>query len=593
MCGIAGVVSKSLELESIISNMCSNLAHRGPDGEGIYVGDGIALGHRRLAILDLSEKSRQPFPYSDRYFISYNGEIYNYIELRNELEALGYSFTSEGDTEVLGASFDCWGVEAFKKFNGMWAVAIYDKYRQTLTLSRDRFGVKPLFYSINECGLFFSSEIKSLLGSGSVPGAINKNEIDNYLKDGPSEWKSESCFENIYRFPMASYSTISVKNPPKKIKANVFWEFPPLPKKERFKKENLDKYSSEYLRLLNDAVKLRLRADVTVGTALSGGLDSTSVAFFVQEQQREVNVIGKQKLFSSVYTTSNTKYCDESELISLFLEQLDAVHFTVEPHFEDVIQEYKSIMQAMENPPETSCMSGWSTYKLISKNGVKVSLDGQGADEALGGYHYYIPTYLAGSTFLDAHLNSIHFFRNNVKLKLILKGLVLRYMRFFFGVALSKSLLLRLRGINADFCFDTQSRRDFKTSLVNMTAGADRESMAHGVESRMPFLDYRLVEFLFSVPGCYKFHNGWTKYLARYAMSDKLPKPICWNKQKKGWPTPDEYWFHGPLKVWMEKSIMEGLAKHLNYLRVEPLKASLNVKIRLLNLVHSMKIINK
>jgi asparagine synthase (glutamine-hydrolysing) len=588
MCGIIGIFNFSSKIDKqlqVAMKMTKSLAHRGPDDEGFvifneeevacqYFGQDtpvevlkaypelksfdssnqlrsrVALGHRRLSILDLSPCGHQPMASPDeRYWIVYNGEIYNYIELREELLRFGYHFKSESDTEVILASYQHWGVECLKKFNGDWAFIIYDSKNQELFVSRDRFGVKPLYYYQDDDQILFSSEIKGLLEHPAVKVEPNLDWLKDYLNTGPVEWEAETAFKNIFHFPISHYALInfSEKN---FWEAKQYWQLEHNFAQEEFCDDRAKLFASQYYELLNDAVRLRLRADVKIGSALSGGLDSSSIVYLVNQNLKSKNKQDLQETFSSVYKSSGTENCDESSFINRLAIELNVHSNQIEPLEKDVPSELRRVNYFMENPPESTLMSSWHTYKKTSERRIIVTLDGQGADEQLAGYVVYIISYLNSLSIKNVLKEIPKLIHIPGAKTYILVGFIIRLIKIFFGHKITQHLINRIKKNRLPLSFNEHLRFSFQTSLVNLLHYGDGASMAHSVESRLPFLDYRLVEFLAEVPSCYKIHDGWTKYIARLAFAGKLPDEICWRVDKMGWNIPEDYWFQNGLKEW-------------------------------------------
>lgn len=597
MCGIFGLISRSGDLPPVLPEMSALIRHRGPDGEGfvLFRGDEaplvrggvdtpselytpvasysperpisredqsnvrVALGHRRLAIVDLSAFGHQPMtsPEGDHWIV-FNGEVYNHVELRAELETLGHRFPSHSDTAVILAAYKEWGVDCLSRFNGMFAFVIYDRARDRVFLARDRFGVKPLHLWSDGRTFAFTSEIKALL---ALPGFRPTPRIDgvrDYLLNGPAEYRSETLFEGVTRLPAASYLYAApdalLDGTATPIK---WWTLGANPSKEPYEEAVAARLADEYRERLSDAVRLRLRADVTIGSALSGGLDSSSIVSLIAKQLRETGDAELQQTFSSVYPGEAVRHCDESVYIREIAEQLNVSMNLIEPLAADVPAEHRKVIWAMDTPPESTCMSGWHTFKLVNRTGVKVTLDGQGADELLGGYPHYMPHAIAGRPLPQAIAGGLSLSR------MLPMAKVLGSLGMGLGL-LPASLLRNDRqrttaaylkdGLNA------QLRDDCGTHLGNLLHYGDRASMAFSVESRTPFLDFRLAEFLAETPEAYKIHEGWTKHLARKAFSDRLPEDVVWRRDKMGWPVPEATWAAGPLKAWFD-----GAATHAAY----------------------------
>ena len=563
MCGIAGIISRLYISQSFldkeIKKMNKKIVHRGPDDEGYFLDKHFAFGHRRLSIVDLSRDGHQPMHYkgyNGEYVITYNGEVYNYIELKEMLEKDGYKFRSNTDTEVIIASYDRWGVDCLNKFNGMWAFVIYNKKNKKFFISRDRFGIKPLYYYMDNSIFVFASEIKSILACSKVNTSPNKYYLDKYLEEGAKEYIKETAFDNIFRFMQASYFEGTIDDIFSNFKEQKFWELRVNNRSEKFNKKKAQEYAKTYYELLKDAVRIRLRADVKIGSALSGGLDSSSIVYLVNEILKEQGKENLQETFSSVYKSSNTIYCDESRFINKISGILGVKSNQIEPKIEDIPYEHGRMIYYLDNPPESTLMSGWHTFKKVSMTDVKVTLDGQGADEQLAGYLIYVTFYLSNLPLRELLKESYAFLkkmpqsRHSVK-----KGVVLNLISKIVSKELLKKLINRFSNRDLELDLNKILMKDTLSSLITLIHYSDRVSMAHSIESRMPFMDYRLVEFLASVPACYKIHDGWTKYLTRLAFDGKLPNEIVWRRDKMGWPIPEDYWFNGPLKEWFLNTI--------------------------------------
>jgi len=584
MCGIVGIISKTrIEKESmkdIIEKMNNTLIHRGPDGEGYYNEDNFVFAHRRLAIVDLSDAGKQPMEYINRYIITYNGEIYNYIELKKELETHGYKFKSHTDTEVIMASYDFWGIECLNKFNGMWAFVIYDKQKEKFFISRDRFGKKPLYYYKDDEIFIFSSEIKAILAHPKVETKPNFAFLKSYLKLGCREYLKETAFENIYRFDFAHYFEGGNEEIFHDFKLNRYWDIKPNLSKEKFDPRKAKEYAEKYYNLLEDAVRIRLRADVKIGSALSGGLDSSSVVYIINKLLKEQKKEELQETFSSVYKSEGTEYCDESQFINTLAQKLNVKSNQIEPKEEEIPNEIEKMIWHLENPQRNSLMSSWHTYKLISSTDVKVVLNGQGADEQLAGYLPYITYYLSSLSLTDLIKESLSILKLEGSRRFVLVGFLIGLYRIVFGDKILNFTLKKI--LKKDFESDLNKKlvEDIKTSLVTLLHYDDHTSMAYSIESRLPFMDYRVIEFLASVPACYKIHNGWTKYLARLAFDGKLPDDIVWRRDKMGWPIPEKTWFEGELKRWFYDKINS--CKICKMLRVSEIPKRFNEKVRML-----------
>jgi asparagine synthase (glutamine-hydrolysing) len=586
MCGISGFVNVSkIESElTIINKMNDTLSHRGPNGQGHYIGEGFTFGHRRLAIIDLTEAGHQPMHFLDRYTITYNGEIFNYLELKEILKTKGYVFETETDTEVVMASYDHWGIECLTMFNGMWAFVIHDRVSNEFFISRDRFGKKPFYYAQTNEAFIFASDIKAIFQFPGIPRTPNFSFLNRFLSVGAQEHFLDTAFQGVYKFPPASFVVARSEELLHPLNSRIFWRITPNLSNEKFSIDKAKEYAIKYFNLLSDSVKIRLRADVKIGSALSGGLDSSSIVYLVNRQLIEMGKSELQETFSSVYKSEGTEDCDESAYIDFLASFLKVKSNQIEPKEENIPLEHSKMIFHMENPPDDTCMSGWHTFKKISEKKVVVSLDGQGADEQLAGYMGYIETYLV-SLSIYGFYKELPYYRNLFHSKIIINLAVSNIIRNILGrrgyLFLFNTIFQKRRYADLNQALVASSQ----TSLLNLITWADRESMAFSIESRMPFLDHRLVEFLASIPGCYKIHKGWTKYIARLAFDKKLPDEIVWRKDKMGWPIPEEYWFKGGLREWFNDTRQKSsLITRLRDNEGTEKKSSFKLQVRELNL---------
>ncbi|MDX4012960.1 asparagine synthase (glutamine-hydrolyzing) [Aliarcobacter skirrowii] len=579
MCGISGIISKKRIEKDIIEPMTDTIIHRGPDGFGYYYGEKFVFGHRRLSIVDLSDAGHQPMQYLNRYVITFNGEVYNHLELRIELEKNGYLFQSHTDTEVIMASYDFWGVDCLNKFNGMWAFVIHDRLKDKYFMSRDRFGKKPFYYYKDQEKFIFGSEIKVILAHPDVEFKPNLKFLDSYVQNGAKEYIKETAFESIFRFDFSSYFEGSLEDIFENFEQNKFWEIKPNLSHDKFDKEKAKEYAKQYYELLEDAVRIRLRADVKVGSALSGGLDSSSIVYLVNKLLKEQDKEDLQETFSSVYKSDGTQECDESYFIDIMALKLGVHSNQIEPKEDEIPSQIEKMIWHLENPPDNSLMSSWHTFKLVASTDVKVTLDGQGADEQLGGYLPYLLNYISSLSIVDMFSQAKKCLQIPNSSKYVFVGLCLGLYRVLFGEKFLKFTIKNIFKRDFETNLNKKLGIDTMSSLITLIHYADHTSMAFSIESRMPFMDYRLVEFLASVPACYKMRDGWTKYLARLAFDGKLPDEINWRKDKMGWPIPEKKWFYGNLNRWFIENIEScKLSKKLSFKEKENKKFSNNIK---------------
>lgn len=576
MCGIAGILTVNASAESgkhsrDITQMTRVLAHRGPDGEAIWQrpGGGLFFGHRRLSIIDLSEEAAQPMQYNNRFTIVYNGEIYNYKELRQSLLVRGCQFKSASDTEVILAAYQEYGPECVQYFDGMFAFAIWDETTSSLFFARDRFGEKPLYFAWQDDRLLFASEMKALWVAG-VAKEADPHQILLYLGAGVTgiPLQPEQCFyTGIFQLPAAHTALFaSTKGIWGELELTRYWD---LYKETRSATSTTDAVT-QFKALLTDSVTKRLRADVPVGSSLSGGVDSSSIAALAKKTGG-TNWTG----FSAIFPGFER---DESLLIKELSEQLNIRSVGCSPGAGDLAADLDQLLYHQELPVESaSALVQFKVMQLAAEHGVTVLLDGQGADELLGGYTSYI------HWFLQEIWRSGPKSRFNEERKRFeahhWKGWGWRnLMASWFPQAAQEQLINKQTAairhipyITPDFVSDGLRPEDlfkpFVTSLndilyYDMTMGrlpellryADRNSMAFGREIRLPYLSRELVEFVFSLPATYKMSNGYTKWVLRQAMSEHLPASIAWQTKKIGYEPPQAAWMQTPV---MEERIRE------------------------------------
>ena len=568
MCGICGVVAfrRPPELETA-RRMAALLAHRGPDGSGEFVDDyGVAFGHRRLAIIDLSDAGLQPFASSDgRFQLMHNGEIYNYVELRRELEDRGHTFRTATDTEVVLEAYREWGSRCVERFNGMWAIAIWDSREKTLFCSRDRFGVKPFYYRWDGVRLVFASELKAFRADPLTRLEPNESVAREYIEQGYVDYGEETFFAGIRRLPPAHSLTLS----PAGFRVSCHWQLEPVD-------APADPVAA-VRELFLDAVRLRLRSDVPIGTALSGGLDSSAVAGGVAHLQRRGeggNQVGpKQQVFTAYFDDAGF---DERPYAEAVVRAIDA-----DPHWvtfaDDEVEEIVSaVVEAQDEPfGSLSIVAQWLVMRAAREASVTVMLDGQGGDETLAGYPvtfgYRFADLLAQRSFLELG-RELQAYRRIHGAPASTTAISLATP--FLPMGLRRALRARRQGARAllgpalrsapeavetnESPFSDRLRRQYHHILADrglpeLLRYEDRNSMAHSLEARVPFLDYRLVELLFSIDASYLLNRGVTKTVLRQAVGDLLPATVLARTDKLGFVTPDARFLRGQLGVAAER----------------------------------------
>ena len=568
MCGISGIISKlnnPIE-QGEIEKITDLIKHRGPDGVGYFSGKNFSFGHRRLSIIDLSDHGHQPMSYLDRYWITYNGEIYNYLEIRSELVELGYLFNSNTDTEVILAAYDHWGAKCLERFNGMWAFAIYDSKEQNIFLSRDRFGVKPLYYLDINDQFAFGSEIKQLLSLQKTVHSNHKVVIE-YLLTSMEGHNDDTFFDGIKSFPQSHYGIYDLRK-----HTLVIERYYKLKVDSSLQNLSIEEAVSRFRILFEDSVKIRLRSDVRVGTCLSGGLDSSSTSA-VASGLYHANGNGQ---FIGIHAKSSDVENDESNYSKISANHSGIDLHIVEPDIENFMDIIDEVVYTQEEPfGSPSQVMGWYVFNEAKSLGCKVMLNGQGGDEVLLGYERYFSSFLK-STSLMQFPKVIKELATNSKLSI--KDLFLYYFYFsnssFRIKILKKHSMLRSQYKEAhDFDAVRKSVKSFKSieelqnheistlQLPHLLRYEDRNSMRHSVETRLPFLDYRLVEFCVSIAVDSKIRQGWSKYILRESMDDILPKSIAWRKDKMGFEAPTRTWIGGCSEQMKQRVIESNLLK--------------------------------
>jgi len=565
MCGITGIfnLNKDKKVDSVsLQNMNDSLVHRGPDGEGFFIDNNIGLGHRRLKIIDLETGDQPMYSFDKNIVVVFNGEIYNYLELKKTLITKGHKFHTNSDTEVIINSYIEWGVDCQNKFNGMWAFAIWDRRRQQLFLSRDRIGEKPLYYSMYNNSLYFGSEIKSLF-SANIPKEINKELTEIYLSLSYIPGK-DTFYKNIFKLLPGDFMLVDQGG----IKNHKYWDLPDIDESNMNNNKKL--IYEEFTHLLEDSVKIRMRSDVPFGAFLSGGLDSSSI----------VSLMSKQSAFPiETFTIGfKEKKYDESKLAKLVSEKFSTNHnlgFVDSKSLEYFINK---ISTHFDEPfGDNSAIPTFQVSEYASKK-VKMVLTGDGGDEVMSGYPTYLglkyyQIYSKLPQFIKTNISSVlknssNFFSNKVNKRLsYLHHLSITSNMSFVESACFKKPVTQLSNIKEitkninglvkieDYMNDYGKKIpykddfyknmyfDLKTRLADgYLPKVDRMSMANSIETRAPFLDYRLIEFMTNIDKKIKVENFQTKSILRKTVGKKLPTELLKSK-KMGFVAPLNNWF--------------------------------------------------
>ncbi len=536
--------------------MMQAMKHRGPDDEGFFIEGSLGLGFVRLSILDLSPAGHQPmFSADGRLVIVFNGEIFNYVELREELRAMGYAFRTQTDTEVILAAWQAWGESMLHRFNGMWAFVLYDREAKTLFGARDRYGIKPFFYTIDGNRLLFGSDIRSLTAVLGRKPSPNDEAIFHFLAFNRTDYDESTFLKEVQRLPHGHCFRLHLS--PTAPSLQEQWRPQRWYDLRRELKEPFT-CAEEYRALFASAVGLRLRSDVPVGVCLSGGLDSSSIVSVLLKdyQKHDFNT------FSAVY--GDGMHGDESPYIRLFEGKVAHMHFT-KPTAEALLADLDDLTKAQYEPvPSSSTYAQYRVMKLAAER-VVVLLDGQGADESLAGYHYFFGFYFKNllrrgrlstlvrevAHYLSNHrslygLKSWAFFSLPAAWRTRTRVMQRGYLHPDFYHAHANGHRVISEELYGSGSLQEALINHFEYKLEHLLKWEDRNSMWFSLEARVPFLDYRLVERTLTLPDEYILQNGMTKSILREAMKGTLPEPIRLRRDKIGFETPEAEWFRTP-----------------------------------------------
>ena len=587
MCGLYGSVGFAPDPARI-----DIVAHRGPDGRGWQVFESasgpVALGHRRLAIIGLSEAGLQPMADpTGRYRLVFNGEIYNYLELRETLLQQGEVFTTDTDSEVLLRAYIRWGQGALERLRGMFAFLIWDGQDKRLFAARDRYGIKPLYLYQGAGGVAFASEIKQLLGLPGQSGRMNRRRVRDFLASGLSDHLAETMFDGVLQIRGGECAFVDTAGG--RPGATITRWYPATAGDIEIDEAQA---GERFRDLLADSVRLHLRADVPVGSCLSGGLDSSAIVCLMTRRFSETGVTEPVNTVSACY---EDKSVDEKPF-------MDAVvaHAGTRPHFifprpEDVFRRASDITWHQDEPfGSTSIFAQWCVFEEARRAGVKVMLDGQGADEQLAGYHGGYPFHMAD---LIRRGRLLEFARTvgerrrfhgtpplaqikHALVPLLPAGIARRLrgrhdaltQRDWLNGALFRGAPAQPRGFEAGVealglppVSDVRSlclALTYASNLPMLLHWEDRNSMAHAIEARVPFLDHPLVEFSLGLGSRHKLVGGDTKRVLRTAMADILPEQVRQRRDKLGFATPEQGWFRGPLRGLIEDGVEATLKRY-------------------------------
>jgi asparagine synthase (glutamine-hydrolysing) len=551
MCGISGIFNfNSAKVdENELFKMNEVIRHRGPDGNGMFIENNVGIASNRLAIIDLREIANMPlYDTENRYIIVFNGEIFNYIEVREELLKKGYKFNTDSDTEVTLNAYKEYGEDCLHKLNGMWAFAIWDKQEKTLFCSRDRYGIKPLYFYKDNNRLIFGSEIKQILSCG-VDKSVNDEIIYDYLVFHFIDHTEETFFKHIHKLQAGHKFTIKGGE----LKVSRWYDLPP----DNTMSDTKNLYTDFY-NLLYDSVRLRLRSDVEVGSCLSGGLDSSAIVCIMHDILHNEGKPEMQKTFTAAY---DIPAIDERPFVEQIVKQTHSTQYYLFPNVSDFVKDLDSLTYHQDEPyTGATVFAQWSVFKKIHETGIKVVLDGQGSDEILLGYFSFFPFHLKRNLinpikFISEYINGIN--TTNLGLNKFTQNLIY----FNMGSVRYRHVLRNSRQFVNESFISSHSRRDvfnemiavsslqnnrlsnlWNISLPSLLRYEDRNSMAFSVEARIPFLDHRLVEYIFSIPFDKLIHKGWTKHVLRESLKGKIPEDIRMRKGKLAFSVPQKQW---------------------------------------------------
>lgn len=604
MCGIAGFVGARSPswYESFVTTSLQRLAHRGPDDRGYLLAapgrvesgrewkppsfePEAALVHRRLSILDLSPAGHQPMSTPDgRYHIVFNGEIYNYLELHEELEKLGHRFASRCDTEVLLAAFAEWGVESLRRLVGMFAFVVLDTQERRLVLARDFFGIKPLYYTLRAGGFVFSSEIKLLREYLPGPCRANPPRLYDYLYYGCTDYGGETLFADIRQLPAAHYLSLSLDEPAGGSPVR-YWDID----MRRTADVSLDEAARHVRDLFLDNVRLHLRSDVPVGTALSGGIDSSAIVMAMR------HLAGRNLEIHTFSFAADDPAVSEERYADVVVKAAGAVSHIVRPGPQELVDDLDDLIRVQDEPfGSTSIYAQYRVFRLAREAGIKVMLDGQGADETLAGYRFYLGGRLASLLRQGHWIEAVRFLRQASRWPGASKKWLLQlcgdYLlppkwqgpaRKLIGKDLMPAWLnedwflergVQPHAMNYSTAGDVLKAHLYRSLTVQnlpcLLRYEDRNSMAFSIESRVPFLTPSLVEFLFSLPEAYTIsRDGTSKAVFRQAMRGIVPDEILDRRDKVAFATPERVWLMA-LRPWVDRTLTSEAARQIPALRL-------------------------
>ncbi|WP_315077727.1 asparagine synthase (glutamine-hydrolyzing) [uncultured Clostridium sp.] len=556
MCGISGLINKEknilINISKSIKDMTNLIKHRGPDGEGYYVDEKVALGHRRLAIIDLNKNANQPLK-NDHHILVFNGEIYNFKILKEELK--DYDFKTNSDSEVILAAYERWGEECVNHFRGMWAFILYDIKKQKVFCSRDRFGIKPFYYFNNENYLAFSSEIKQFTILPEWKSIANKQRVQDFFVFGALDHTEETMFKGVNQLLPGNNLIYDLNN--QELNTYSYYN---LNNNINGKNDSCGS-SVKFRDLMEESIREHMISDVSLGACLSGGLDSSTIVVLMDKLLKENNDYRHIDTISSCF---QDKMYDEQEYIDEVNKYVSAKEHKIFPRVEELFEKLDSIIWHQDEPfGSTSIFAQWNVFKEASVNDIKVMLDGQGADEQLAGYNSFYISYFSELFFkmdfynlqkeIDEVTKNYNYFTKEqiferafeihmCSLEEKLRERVCRTDRFSKPDFDSYYKYYKKLNESMKNVQDFSLHQIYHSSLPQLLHYEDRNSMTFSIESRVPFLDHRLVEYVVSCESDKKINTGITKYILREGMRGLLPDKIRKRKDKMGFVTPEVLW---------------------------------------------------
>jgi asparagine synthase (glutamine-hydrolysing) len=562
MCGIAGLVVKNsahaAQGESTLAQMSAKLIHRGPDGDGLrwFANAAFGLAHRRLSIIDLSAAAAQPMQFKERYCLIFNGEIYNYLELKTELSALGATFQSNSDAEVLLQAYHFWGAECLQRFNGMWAFAIYDQQQNTLFCARDPYGVKPFYYLENSQHFGFASEIKALLEIPSYDATANTAALLTYFGLRKIETQSEGFFKGIYELQPGHTLSYDLTTQQKSI--DKYYLNTPI---------ETEKAQTEFKAQLENAVALRLRADVPLGFCLSGGLDSSSLLHIAAKIKKSSNVTALANGLHA-FTAANDSPLDERKWAEQMIAHTNANWHVSELNSQQLIDALPQLIYHQDIPLlSTSTFAQSSVMKSAAEQNIKILIDGQGGDELFAGYQIFYPTFFKELFWTGRWVLFLREWKHLGNSPSSKQYIIKEWLKDLIGLLPAKAQIAIAKKTNPSLAYLRQfpalKRKRFDRlqahlayycqahELKSLLRWEDRCSMQYSIESRTPFADdAELLQTARSLHAKDLIHNGWSKFILRKALDKELPSSITWRRDKKGFSVPESDWLMQSAHYW-------------------------------------------